>query len=201
MERLRLGFLASGSGTNMQAIIDACVSGELNAEPRVVIGNNSTSGALRRALAEKIPTHHLSSHTHPEPAALDEAIESALVSHDVTVVCLAGYMKLLGPRTLASFRGHILNIHPALLPKFGGQGFYGRAVHEAVLAAGEKESGVTVHLVDDVYDHGPALAQVTVPVLPDDTPDSLAARVLEQEHVLYAETLQKIANGEIRLGS
>ena len=201
MERLRLGFLASGSGTNMQAIIDACGTGELNAESRVVIGNNSNSGGLRRALAENIPTYHLSSRTHPDPAALDEAIESALASHDVALVCLAGYMKLLGPRTLARFKGHILNIHPALLPKFGGKGFYGRAVHEAVITAGEKESGVSVHVVDEIYDHGPVIAQVKVAVLPDDTPDSLAARVLEQEHVLYAETLQKIASGQILLPS
>ena len=197
---LRLGFLASGSGTNMQAILDASRSGRLSQiEPVVVISNNSNSGALQRSAAAGLPTYHLSGATHPEPRTLDEAIATTLADHDVSVVVLAGYLKMIGPVTLARFRGRILNIHPALLPKYGGRGFYGRAVHEAVLAAGETESGVTVHVVDAVYDHGPILAQARVPVLPGDTPDSLAARVLEQEHTLYAETLQRIAAGEISL--
>jgi phosphoribosylglycinamide formyltransferase-1 len=199
---LRLGFLASGSGTNMQAILDASRSGRLSqVEPVVVISNNSSSGALQRSSAAGLPTYHLSSATHPEPRALDEAIATALTGHDVSVVVLAGYMKMVGPVTLDRFRGRILNIHPALLPKYGGRGFYGRAVHEAVLAAGETESGVTVHVVDEVYDHGPILAQARVPVLPGDTLGSLANRVLEQEHTLYAETLQRIAMGEISLGT
>ncbi len=117
------------------------------------------------------------------------------------MICLAGYMKKLGKKTRAAYRNHILNIHPALLPDFGGEGFYGERVHEAVLAAGAKESGPTVHLVDEEYDHGPILAQRKVAVLADDTPETLAARVLEQEHVIYAETLQRIATGEINLDS
>lgn len=196
---LRLGFLASGGGTNMAAIFAACRSGELDAEPRVVIVNNSNSGALARARQAGVRVYHLSSHTHPDPEALDRAILSALRESGATLVCLVGYMKLLGRHALAAYRGRILNIHPALLPKFGGKGFYGRAVHEAVLAAGERESGATVHIVDEEFDHGPVLAQVRVPVRPDDTADSLAARVLEREHALYAETLQKIATGEIAL--
>ena len=197
---LAIAILASGSGTNMQAIIDACAEGRLPAEVRAVIGNNSRSGALARARAAGIPTHHLSGRTHLDPGALDQATERTLTQSGATVVCLAGYMKLLGPRTLAAYRGRILNIHPALLPKFGGKGFYGHAVHEAVLAAGEPESGPTVHVVDEVYDHGPILAQSRVPVLAGDTPDSLAARVLKQEHNLYVETLKRIATGEIELG-
>ena len=196
---LAIAILASGSGSNMQAIIDACRDGVLQAQVRTIIGNNSKSGALARARAAGIPAHHLSGKTHPDPAALDEAIERTLTDSGATVVCLAGYMKLMGPRTLTAYRGRILNIHPALLPRHGGVGFYGKAVHEAVLAAGDGESGPTVHVVDEVYDHGPILAQARVPVLADDTPDSLAARVLEQEHTLYAETLQKIAVGEIEL--
>ena len=198
-KKLHLGFLASHGGTNMQAIIDACKEGHLEAEPRVVIGNNSRSGALERADKEGIPTCHLSSRTHPDPGDLDAAILAALQQHQVELICLAGYMKRLGAATLAAYRGRILNIHPALLPKFGGKGFYGRAVHEAVLAAGEKESGTTVHIVDQEFDHGPVLAQTRVPVHPGDTADLLAARVLEREHILYAETLQKIATGEIAL--
>ena len=196
---LRLGFLTSGGGTNMAAIIDACRSGRLAAEPRVVIGNNSRSGALEKARQAGIPAHHLSSHTHSDPEDLDNAILEALQGHGATLVCLAGYMKMLGKRTLSAYRGRVLNIHPALLPRFGGKGFHGKAVHEAVLAAGESESGVTIHIVDEHYDHGPILAQTRVPVLTDDTVDALAARVLEQEHALYADTLQKIATGEIEL--
>ncbi|MEW6751909.1 MAG: phosphoribosylglycinamide formyltransferase [Candidatus Latescibacterota bacterium] len=196
---LRLGFLASHGGTNMQAIIDACREGRLQAEPRVAISNNSNSGALERARREGITACHLSSATHPDPAALDGAILGALRCHEVEVVCLAGYMRKLGPRTLAAYRNRVLNIHPALLPRFGGKGFYGERVHQAVLAAGETESGPTVHLVDGRYDHGPILAQTRVPVLPEDTVETLAARVLAQEHRIYADTLQRIATGDLDL--
>jgi phosphoribosylglycinamide formyltransferase-1 len=201
MAKLRLGFLASHGGSNMQAIIDACKEGKLDAEPAVVISNNSDSGAMERARREGIPSFHLSSATHPDAAELDAAITRTLEEHGVDLVILAGYMKLLGPRTLARYRGRILNIHPALLPKFGGKGLYGMRVHEAVLAAGEKVTGVTIHLVDERYDHGPTVAQREVPVVEGDTPESLAARVLEQEHRLFAETLQKIARDEIDLNA
>jgi phosphoribosylglycinamide formyltransferase-1 len=196
---MNLGFLASGGGSNLQAIFDACKNGSLNAVPAVVIGNNSGSGALSRAAKEGIPFYHLSGKTHPDPDTLDRAILDILTGHEVDVVVLAGYMRKLGPETLRRFRGAVLNIHPALLPKFGGQGMYGIHVHEAVLAAGESESGVTIHLVDEEYDTGPIIARERVPVQPDDTPESLAARVLECEHRIYPQTLQKIARGEIVL--
>ena len=183
----------------MQAIIDACKDGRLDAEPAVVISNNSESTALERARREGIPNYHLSSATHRDPAELDAAILRTLEEHGVDLVILAGYMKLLGPRTLARYRGRILNIHPALLPKFGGKGLYGKKVHEAVLAAGERVTGVTIHLVDERYDAGPIVVQSEVPVLDGDTVDSLAARVLQREHQLFAETLQKIVVGEIDL--
>jgi phosphoribosylglycinamide formyltransferase-1 len=199
MKKPRLGFLASHGGSNMQAIIDACKEGLLDAEPAVVISNNSESTALERARREGIPGYHLSSATHADPVELDAAIQRTLEEHGVDLVILAGYMKLLGPQTLARYRGRILNIHPALLPRFGGKGLYGRAVHEAVLAAGETVTGVTIHLVDERYDLGPIVAQSEVPVLEGDTVDSLAARVLEREHQLFAETLQKIVVGEIDL--
>ena len=199
MKKLRLGFLASHGGSNMQAIIDACKDGRLDAKPAVVISNNSESTALERARREGIPHFHLSSATHPDPAELDAAILRTLEEHGVDLVILAGYMKLLGPETLTRYRGRILNIHPALLPKFGGKGLYGKKVHEAVLAAGERVTGVTIHLVDERYDAGPIVVQSEVPVLDGDTVDSLAARVLQREHQLFAETLQKIAVGEIDL--
>ena len=200
-EKLALGVLASHGGTNLQAIIDSCRSGAIDVEVRVVISNNSRSMALERARRADIPTAHLSGSTHPNPDQLDEAIAETLRRHGVQVVALAGYMKMLGPRTLDAYRNRILNVHPALLPKFGGQGMYGERVHRAVLASGDSVSGVTVHLVDEEYDRGPVVAQSEVPVLPGDTPDTLAARVLEQEHILYSETIQRIATGEVDLSA
>lgn len=192
---LKLGFLASHTGSNMQAIIDACQARTLAAEPRVVISNNSQSGALVRARQVNIAAYHLSERTHSE--ALGGAILAAMQRHEVEVICLAGYMKKLGAEVLAAYEGRILNIHPALLPKFGGQGMYGMRVHEAVLAAGERESGATIHLVDEEYDHGRILAQEKVPVKAEDTPETLQKRVLAVEHQLYAATLARIAAGEI----
>ena len=197
--KLPIGVIASHGGTNLQAIIDACADGTLDAEIRVVISNNSRSLALERARQAHIPTAHLSSVTHPDPNSLDAAIADALTTRGVELVALAGYMRKLGPETLRRFRNRILNVHPALLPKFGGQGMYGERVHSAVLAAGERVSGVSVHLVDEEYDRGPVIAQAEVAVLPGDTPDTLAARVLEQEHFLYPQTIQRIASGEIDL--
>ena len=170
---MNLGFLASHNGSNMQAIIDACCSGRLAATPAVVISNNRDSGALERARNERIPRFHLSGSTHPHPEDLDREIVDVLLEHDVNLVLLAGYMKKIGPVTLATFPGHILNIHPGLLPEYGGQGMYGRRVHEAVLAAGAATSGATVHVVDAIYDNGPALAQRKVTVEKSDTVDTL----------------------------
>ena len=200
MEQLRLGLLSSHGGTNMQAIIDACNAGKLGAKVCVAISNNSSSFALQRARREGIPHYHLSGKTHPDPSTLDSAILATLEKHCVNLMVLAGYMKLLGPKTVSRFQGRILNIHPALLPKFGGQGLYGAAVHRAVLAAGERVTGVTIHLADERFDHGPVVAQTEVPVLEGDTAESLSARVLKREHTFFVETLQRIERGEIDLG-
>jgi len=198
MATLRLGFLASHGGSNMQAIIDACKAHRLDAVPCVAISNNSEATALVRARGEGIPGYHVSGVTHPGEAE-DAEILRILRAHGVDTVILAGYMKKLGTRTLRAYQGRILNIHPALLPRHGGAGMYGKRVHAAVLAAGETVTGVTIHFVDEQYDHGPILAQVEVPVLPGDTAESLAERVLAQEHRLYPETLQKISDGRILL--
>ena len=199
MATLRIGALASGGGTNLQAIIDAIADGSLDAEIRLVISNNSRSAALTRARASGIPTAHLSAATHPNPDALDAAIADALTNRGVRLVALAGYMKKLGPRTLARFPNRVLNVHPSLLPKHGGRGMYGERVHAAVLAAGERETGVTVHIANGEYDEGTILAQSRVPVMEGDTPSTLAARVLDLEHVIYPQTLRRIAAGEIFL--
>ena len=197
--KLALGVLASHGGTNLQAIIDGCRTGKIQADLRVVISNNSRSMALERARRAAVSAVHLSSATHPDSDALDDAVATTLRHYEVGLVALAGYMKKLGPRTIAAYENRILNVHPAMLPKFGGQGMYGERVHAAVLAAGETTSGVTVHLVDDEYDHGAVVAQARVPVLPNDTPDSLAARVLAREHQLYPSTIHRIATGKIDL--
>lgn len=198
-KKMNIGFLASHNGSNMQATIDACKSSALQATPVVVISNNSDSGALARARQEGIPACHLSGKTHPDPTALDRAILEALLRHDVNVVNLAGYMKKLGPETLSNFQGRILNIHPALLPKFGGKGMYGMHVHEAVIAAGETETGVSIHVVNADYDTGPVIAQTRVHIEPVDVPETLAERVLHREHTFLPETLQRIVTGELRL--
>ncbi len=165
----------------------------------VVISNNSNSGAIALAKREGIPFYHLSQATHPQPDKLDEAILETLRKHNVDTIVLAGYMKKLGPRTLTSFKGAVLNIHPALLPKFGGEGMYGIHIHEAVLAAKEKETGVSIHMADAEYDTGKVIAQAKTRVFSDDTPETLQARVLELEHSFLPETLQKIISGEIIL--
>jgi phosphoribosylglycinamide formyltransferase 1 len=191
---LHIGVLASHHGTTLQAILDACEAGTLRAQVVTVISNNSQSGAAQRAQRHAVPFAHLSGHTHPEPEALDEAICDTLVQHDADIVVLAGYMKKLGPRTLKQFEGRILNTHPALLPKFGGQGMYGSRVHEAVLAAGESTTGVSIHVVDAGYDTGPVIAQCEVPVHADDTVESLAERVQRRERAFLVETLQTLSN-------
>ena len=194
---LKIGFLASHNGSNVQAIVEACNAGALTAEPCVVVSNNSRSGVLKRARVESIAAYHLSERTHPD--ALDGALLATMRRHGVEVVCLAGYMKPLGAQMLAAYGGRIVNVHPSLLPKYGGRGMYGLRVHEAVLAAGELESGATVHLVVGPYDEGAVLAQDRVPVVADDTPTTLQARVLAVELRLYPATLARIAAGEIEL--
>lgn len=196
---LRLGFLASHEGSTMQAILDACRSGELDAEPVLLISNNSRSRCVERAAEASVRTMHLSSHTHPDPDDLDHAILDALLDAHVDVVILAGYMKKLGAETLSTYQGRILNSHPALLPDFGGQGMYGDRVHQAVIESAVQESGCTIHLVDDEYDHGAIVSQRRVPVLSGDTSASLANRVREQERVLYQDTIARIAHGDILL--
>lgn len=197
---MRIAVLASHGGTILQAVIDACSSGELDAEVVLVISNNSRSGAMTRARDAGIPTAHLSSATHPQTEALDAAMLSALNEAGADWVLLAGYMKRLGPRVLGAYRNRILNTHPALLPKFGGEGYFGRRVHEAVLAAGEQESGATVHLVDEDYDSGPILAQVRVPVRGGDTAETLEDRVKVAERKLVVATLGELAEPRAAAG-
>jgi len=196
VKRLKLGVLASGGGSNLQSIIDRSLDGSLPADVAVVISNNSDAGALERARKNDIDALHISSVTEGGEDAADARIVREMLTRDVDLVILAGYMKMIGRELLSVYKGRILNIHPALLPKFGGKGMYGMNVHKAVIAAGETESGPTVHVVDEQYDHGPILDQIHVPVLPGDTPETLQKRVLAKEHELYPAVIGKIAEGK-----
>ena len=197
MKELNLGFLASHSGSNMQAIIDNVKAGKLYANLCAMISNNKSSFALERASKECIPHFVVNETTHPNNT--NEEITKIFKAHNVDTIILAGYMKIISKYLIDSFNGRILNIHPALLPKFGGKGMYGSNVHEAVIKSGEVISGATIHLVNSEYDKGTILQQMEVPVLSDDTPETLAKRVLEAEHILYSDTLIKIADGRIKL--
>jgi len=197
---LNIAVFGSGRGSNFQAILAAVEKGKIP-EARIVcvISNNSSAGILEIARSHSLPAYHLSQIQCATEEAFVELLQSVLDKHEVNLIVLAGYMKLLPRELIAHYRHRIVNIHPALLPKFGGKGMYGHHVHEAVLAAGEKESGATVHLVDEVYDHGGILQQTRVPVHQEDTPETLAARVLAVEHELYPEVIRRIAAGELAL--
>ena len=191
---MNLAVLASHGGSTLQAILDACASNRIpNSRVTLVVSNNSGAYALDRARAYGVPTRHLSGATHGSADALDEAICSAVTDSGADWIMLAGYMKRLGPRLLRHFEGRILNTHPSLLPAFGGHGFYGRRVHEAVLAAGVAETGATMQLVTDEYDTGAILAQVRVPVLAGDTAATLEERVKCSERELVVDTLADLA--------
>lgn len=186
---MRLGFLSSHGGSTARAVVAACQRGELEAVPALLISNNSTSPVMEWAKNTGLPSCHLSSTAYPDPDALDAAIVSTLQAHRVDVVVLSGYMKALGPLTLAAYRGRLLNVHPSLLPRYGGRGMYGDLVHAAVLAAGEVISGATVHQVEAGIDEGPVVAQSRVEVLPGDTVQTLRARVQATEAPLMIQAL------------
>ncbi|MCK5572299.1 MAG: phosphoribosylglycinamide formyltransferase [Bacteroidetes bacterium] len=195
---LRIAVLGSGRGSNFQAILSAIQQERIPAARIcLVISNNSSAGILDIARASSLPAIHLSQKQYHSEGQFVDALLSLLRRHDINLIVLAGYMKRLHSRVIDAYRNRILNIHPALLPKFGGEGMYGHHVHEAVIQAGETESGATVHLVDELYDHGPIVLQRTIPVTPEDTPESLAAKVLQIEHELYPEALRLIAEGTL----
>jgi formyltetrahydrofolate-dependent phosphoribosylglycinamide formyltransferase len=199
LAKLKLAVFASGRGSNFEAILKAIAAGRLDAEVCVLISNKSDAGALEIARRHGIPALHLSAKQFPSQEAFDAALLEVLARHEVNFIALAGYLKKLSPTIVQAYRNRILNIHPALLPAFGGQGMYGHHVHEAVLQYGCKVTGVTVHIVTEEYDAGPPVIQRCVPVLDDDTPESLAARVLEVEHQVYPEALQYFAEDRVRV--
>jgi phosphoribosylglycinamide formyltransferase-1 len=185
----RLAVLASGRGSNLQAIVDHFdnLARERVAKVVLVASNKADSPALIRAATASIDIAHFN--------AADDGTEllDLLKKHRIDLVVLAGYLKRIPSKVIREYSGRMINIHPALLPAFGGEGMYGARVHQAVIASGAKESGVTVHLVDDDYDRGPIIAQWRIPVEPSDTADRLAARVLNVEHVVYPRAVEMVA--------
>ena len=197
MTRARIAVLASGGGSNLQAIIDHFAAiGEARRGDVVLVGSNRPdAGALTRAERAGIAHVVLRSPHAPD----GQELGAALAAHRVQLVALAGYMRLVAPDVTVAYRGRMLNVHPALLPDFGGPGMYGPRVHRAVLQTGATLSGPSVHFVDEVYDHGAVIAQWPVPVLPHDDEHTLAARVLRAEHLLYPRVVDAVASGEVRL--
>ena len=197
---MNIAVFASHGGSDLQAIIDGCKNNKISANVAVVISNNEGSTALQRAENEGIPAFHLSAKKFGSEEILAEEILRVLSEYGVDMIFLAGYMRMLHISVLEKYNNRIFNIHPALLPKFGGKGMYGMNVHTAVIAAKETETGVTIHRVSAEYDSGEIVAQTTVPVQENDTPELLAARVLEKEHEFLVEVIADIANGKISLG-
>lgn len=197
---MKIAVFVSGGGTNLQAIIDKIASGEIhNVEIAEVIASNDRAYALERAKKAGIPGKVISKKALGD-TAYDEATLSELNSLGVELVVLAGFLSMLGPKTVAAYANRIINIHPALIPAFCGKGMYGIRPHEAVLAKGVKVSGATVHFVNEHYDEGPIILQKAVDVLPDDTPEVLQQRIMKEcEQVILPKAIQLIADGKIEV--
>ena len=191
---MTLGILISGRGSNLQAIIDAIATGELAASIALVISNRADAAGLARAERAGIPTLVMSHKAYPDRAAYDRALAATLKARGVELVCLAGFMRLLGPAFIDEFPNAVLNIHPSLLPAFPGLDAQQQAFEHGV-----KIAGATVHLVTAELDAGPIVCQAAVPVLDADTAETLAARILEAEHRLYPEGIRRLADGGWRI--
>lgn len=189
----RVAVLVSHTGSNLRALCEAAAAPGSEFAVALVISNNSGSLGLAHARKLGIATTHMSAKTHPDPSERDRAMCRVLEEHAINLVVSAGYVKKVGPRTLQAFERRIINIHPALLPRHGGPGMYGAAVHRAVLDAGDRFTGPSVHYLTDEYDAGEVIAQREIPVLDNDTVESVAARVLEQEHLLLPAVVQRLA--------
>ena len=199
MTRTRIAVLASGGGSNLQAIFDyfAHLGDRRRGDVVVVASDRRTAGALDRARTRGVSTELLATPVRPTGATLADV----LARHDVELIALAGYLRRVPEEIVHRYAGRIVNVHPALLPAFGGPGMYGMRVHEAVLASGVTVTGVTVHYVDEEYDRGTIVAQWPVPVLAGDDAQRLAARVLRIEHLLYPRALDAIAGGRLTLAT
>lgn len=198
-EPIKIAVMVSGQGrgTNMQAIIDACKSGKINGSVGLVVGTKDDAPAMERARQEGVKTLAVSPKAYASVQEYDDAVLQALIDNQIDLICLAGYMRLMGQNVIDSYRNRIMNVHPALIPMFFGKGMYGHHVHEAVIERGVKFTGVTVHFVDEEYDTGPIILQAIVPVEENDTPDSLSARVLKHEHDTYTSAIAMFAQNRL----
>lgn len=193
MNKLKIGVLVSGGGTNLQAIIDACQTNVIRGEVVVVISNRENAYALQRAGKHKIDALYIDRKDFVTNQDYARRLVEEMEQRDVELICLAGFLLLIDPFFITKYKNRIMNIHPALLPAFGGKGMYGKHVHQAVLEYGCKVSGVTVHFINENYDQGAVILQETVKVLDNDTPETLASRILVEEHKIYPQAIKLFA--------
>ena len=200
--RLAIAAIVSGQGrgTNVQSLLDACARGEIPARMGVVIATRSDAPVLERARAMQVATAVVSPRKYQDDeAGYANALNGILARHNTGLICLAGYMRRLPSETVSRYAGRIMNVHPALLPLFGGRGMYGEHVHQAALESGMKISGCTIHFVDEHYDTGPIILQTAVPIEDEDTPQTLAARILPCEHRAYIHAVRLFAEGRLHI--
>lgn len=195
----RIAVLASGGGTNLQAILDACARGDIPGKVVCVVYDRKKAYARVRAEQAGVPARYINKLQFDSPEAHDAALLACLKEFDAQVIALAGYLGILGPQTVGAYRNRILNTHPALIPSFCGMGFHGEHVHQAVLDFGAKVSGCTIHFADEGVDAGPIVFQEAVPVLPTDTAETLAARILPHEHALLTRAVCLLCQERIQV--
>lgn len=196
---MNLAFLASYNGTSAHAITDACLNGELSASPTLLITNNDNAGALEWSENKGLKTTILNNITHPDPRELDQKMADMMRDQRIAIIILSGYMKLIGPETMRAVDRKIINIHPALLPQYGGKGMFGSRVHQAVKDNNETKTGITIHQVSAKYDEGKILAQKIIPLQPSMSAGDIEQKVRAAEPDFYIETLRKILKKEIDL--
>ena len=193
----KIAVFVSGGGSNFMAIHHQIKQGKIPGEIVLVISNNPNCGAIQFAEENSLPVLIINETRFPNPHTLNELLTDTCLKAEINLICLAGYMKMLPPSFVKQYENKILNIHPGLLPEFGGKGFFGKRVHKAVINSGKRESGATVHFVDEIYDHGPIILQKKVEVLESDTAESLAARILKLEHELFPEVVKAFCENKI----
>ncbi|MFH1700308.1 MAG: phosphoribosylglycinamide formyltransferase [Candidatus Zixiibacteriota bacterium] len=191
-DKMRLAVFVSGGGSNLQSLMDNCSTGDIDAEVVLVLSNKKKAYGLVRASEAGIDTIVYRRKEFANGNEANEFLLNLLDEYQIDIIALAGYLKMIAPPVIEKYRGRIVNIHPGRLPQYGGKGMYGSRVHKAVIEAGEKETAVTIHYVDEIYDHGQVIAEQKVPVLPEDTPEALAARVLKVEHELYPKVIKSL---------
>lgn len=192
-----IAIFASGGGSNLKAIYSSIVSQSINGKIAIVVSNNPTSGAIEFAKECKINFFVINKQICPDQYKRESNILEELINKKIDLICLAGYLKLVPEKIINHYKNCILNIHPSLLPQYGGKGFYGMHVHEAVIASGDKRSGVTIHFVNEKYDRGEILIQEVVEVKSNDTPESLSHRILKIEHRLYSFAIKAFCENKI----